>query len=95
MSRPYRYPVPVSSEFTPEGVYLNRRRLLEAAAMLPLVGLAACGNEGRAEDGSATPASGDEELTTYSDATHYNNFYEFGTGKGDPSRFASTLRPSP
>ena len=28
----------------------------------------------------------DEELTTYKDATRYNNFYEFGTDKSDPAR---------
>ena len=37
----------------------------------------------------------DEELTRYSDATTYNNFYEFGTGKRDPARNAHTLRPAP
>ena len=31
------------------------------------------------------PYSTDEKLSTLSDVTHYNNFYEFGTGKEDPS----------
>ena len=36
---------------------------------------------------SAAPAfRTDEELTSESDATSYNNFYEFGTDKKDPSR---------
>jgi hypothetical protein len=37
----------------------------------------------------------DEALTRYEDVTSYNNFYEFGTGKEDPSRAAKTLRTSP
>jgi sulfoxide reductase catalytic subunit YedY len=38
----------------------------------------------------------DEKQSSYEDATGYNNFYEFGTGKGDPSRNApKTLRPRP
>jgi len=37
----------------------------------------------------------DEELTSFSDATTYNNFYEFGTGKRDPARNAHSLRPAP
>ncbi len=37
----------------------------------------------------------DEENTRYSDATGYNNFYEFGTGKRDPARNAHTLKPEP
>jgi sulfoxide reductase catalytic subunit YedY len=36
-----------------------------------------------------------EKLTSEEDATHYNNFYEFGTDKKDPSRNAHTLRPEP
>ncbi len=39
--------------------------------------------------------STDEEFTDYDDATSYNNFYEFGTDKEDPSRYAHTLRPEP
>ena len=37
----------------------------------------------------------DEELTPYSDITSYNNFYEFGTDKGDPSRHAGDFTPRP
>ena len=39
------------------------------------------------------PFSTDEAVTPYQWVTHYNNFYEFGTDKGDPAmnstRFAS------
>ena len=37
----------------------------------------------------------DEELTPYSDITSYNNFYEFGTDKRDPSRHAGDFTPRP
>jgi sulfoxide reductase catalytic subunit YedY len=36
--------------------------------------------------------STDEKWNTFDQITSYNNFYEFGTGKGDPSRFAGRLR---
>ncbi|MEC7118491.1 MAG: protein-methionine-sulfoxide reductase catalytic subunit MsrP [Pseudomonadota bacterium] len=36
-----------------------------------------------------------EALTPYESATTYNNFYEFGTGKTDPSRHAGTLKLDP
>jgi sulfoxide reductase catalytic subunit YedY len=36
-----------------------------------------------------------EELTPYKAVTTYNNFYEFGTGKGDPAENAHTLQPRP
>ena len=48
---------------------------------------------------NVAPASGayrvDEPTTKYADATTYNNFYEFGTGKKDPARNAHTLRTEP
>ncbi len=37
----------------------------------------------------------DEELTPYSDITSYNNFYEFGTDKRDPGRYAGSFNPQP
>jgi sulfoxide reductase catalytic subunit YedY len=36
-----------------------------------------------------------DKLTSYSDATSYNNFYEFGTDKGDPAQYARSLQPRP
>jgi sulfoxide reductase catalytic subunit YedY len=37
----------------------------------------------------------DEALTSWDDATHYNNFYEFGTDKEAPAESAHTLRTRP
>lgn len=34
-------------------------------------------------------------LTSFYDITHYNNFYEFGTGKGDPAKYAGSLKTRP
>ncbi len=36
-----------------------------------------------------------DKLTDYKDASTYNNFYEFGTDKADPSRNAGTLKTKP
>ncbi|MES2550095.1 MAG: protein-methionine-sulfoxide reductase catalytic subunit MsrP [Pseudomonadota bacterium] len=36
-----------------------------------------------------------DKLTPYEDVSTYNNFYEFGTDKSDPSQAAHTLKPSP
>lgn len=43
--------------------------------------------------GAVTP--GEERLTPFKDVTHYNNFYEFGTSKGDPARYADRLEVEP
>ena len=47
---------------------------------------------------SASTLSGamtSDKLTSYQDATSYNNFYEFGTDKADPAQNAHTLVTSP
>jgi sulfoxide reductase catalytic subunit YedY len=36
-----------------------------------------------------------EKVTSYKDATSYNNFYEFGLDKSDPARYAHTLKTTP
>jgi len=92
-----------SAMITDEAVYHDRRRLLAAFAAAPALTLAGCAD---AEPPPAakitiTPAQAksgfrtSEELTRYADITSYNNFYEFGTGKVDPSRAAKTLRIRP
>ena len=39
--------------------------------------------------------SPDERLNTFEEITGYNNFYEFGTGKDDPQRYAGRMKTSP
>lgn len=36
-----------------------------------------------------------EKLTSYQDASSYNNYYEFGTDKAEPAASAKTLKPRP
>ena len=97
------FPQIASSEITPESVWLNRRNLMKAAAAG--AGLVAAGEAMAdssvpqaldfvsAPDGSAYKAK--EDLTPYEAATTYNNFYEFGTDKSDPARFAAAMTTDP
>ena len=97
------FPQIASSEITPESVWLNRRNLMKAAAAG--AGLAATGETlaqprepqalsfSEAVDGTAFKAT--EELTPYEAATTYNNFYEFGTNKSDPARYADSMTTDP
>ena len=77
------------SEITPERVWLRRRELLAGAAALGLAGSLA--EPAAAEALSTVPSSysTDEKPTSLEDITHYNNFYEFGTGKSDPAEYAA------
>jgi methionine sulfoxide reductase catalytic subunit len=90
------------SQITPLDAFLNRRELLAGAvAAGALVSLRA-----GAEDAPPPPDprlrftrnarySVNEAPNSFKDITHYNNFYEFGTGKEDPAANAGTLRPRP
>lgn len=88
------------SEITSPEVYRARRDFMRAAGGLAL----AAGLGLQARDVHAGPLlsslrnptySVDEELTPRKDVTTYNNFYEFGTDKSDPARYAHTLRTRP
>jgi sulfoxide reductase catalytic subunit YedY len=37
----------------------------------------------------------DEKINTFEEITSYNNFYEFGSGKDDPARFAARMKTTP
>jgi sulfoxide reductase catalytic subunit YedY len=41
------------------------------------------------------PYSTDEKQTSFNDVTHYNNYYEFGTDKGEPAENAKNFVTSP
>lgn len=43
----------------------------------------------------AAPAWAKEQVTPYDAVTTYNNFYEFGTGKGDPAANSGAFNPQP
>ncbi len=42
-----------------------------------------------------SPYTTSEQKTPFKDTTTYNNYYEFGTDKSDPSKNAGTLKPRP
>jgi methionine sulfoxide reductase catalytic subunit len=91
-------------EATPEPLYLRRRELLRAMGLCAAAVLApACGRseETPPATGSRSPVRGpdgfatDEEQTPFEAASTYNNFYEFGTDKSDPSENAGSLVTRP
>jgi sulfoxide reductase catalytic subunit YedY len=95
------------ADVTPKSVYLNRRELLRAMGIATAVGLggkllsgamvpkAAVAAGTKLNISSKSSFSTTEKPTSFQDVTHYNNFYEFGTDKTDPSKYAQTLRTSP
>ena len=78
------------SEVTPEKIYNNRRTFIKSLGLgagsmaltaLPLINDAKSAN--------------DLKLTNYKDITTYNNYYEFGTAKGDPYKNSQNFITNP
>jgi len=96
-----------SSEITDQKLYLNRRAFVRAVSWI--AGGAAAGVLGETFLQAAQPAphgrkldsvqkSGfttDEKLNTWEQITTYNNYYEFGTDKEQPSHLAHSLKTEP
>ncbi len=101
----------VPSEITPERVYRERRQLLQTlatgvagaalaswAARDAKAQMATRPNKLAALPGGKSSVSGAsvmEKITSYEDASTYNNYYEFGTDKSDPAKNAHTLKTQP
>lgn len=93
------------SEITSESSYLNRRKLVQglglgvglaggAALLAPTLRADANGSPaGQSLSGSANQAV--DEITPEEIATSYNNFYEFGLDKSDPSKYAHEMTIAP
>jgi methionine sulfoxide reductase catalytic subunit len=68
------------SEITPRATYMRRREFLAALVTLPTVG---------------RMVTTTDALTPKNAVTSYTNYYEFGSNKGDASRYGGAFKPSP
>src|SRR5450432_1622061 len=94
------------ADVTPKSLYLNRRKFLQG---MGIAGVAAVAGRNLVRLASPSelvyagtklntvkgPFNTDEKITPYDDVTHYNNFYEFGTDKGDPAKNSQAFRTLP
>ena len=108
MRRRTLVPQIASSEITSESAYFNRREFVRAAGLAATPFLGAVAGPARAEVATggaklafkaAQPGPGgfytNETPTPFDDIASYCNFYEFGTDKGDPARYASEMSVDP
>ena len=101
---------PVPSDITPRAVYEGRRDLMKllaggvaGASLAGWAGREAMAQTTRPNKLAALPGAKSavagavvmDKVTDYKDASSYNNFYEFGTYKGDPVKNAHTLKTTP
>jgi len=92
---PFRPPKIPSSEITPAKVWLRRREFLTMGTAIAI-------STGLTSNGYAAPLqasrsdySAPDKPTQKKNVTSYNNFYEFGLGKDDPSANSSGFKPLP
>ncbi|AUQ60044.1 putative molybdopterin-binding oxidoreductase [Phaeobacter inhibens] len=78
------------ADVTPYAAFLNRRQIMAGLGGAAGLGLAGLG-------GTAARAATEEALepNSWEDVTTYCNFYEFGTGKGDPAAYAGQMTTEP
>lgn len=101
MSR-IRLPLINSSQITPEEVWASRRTWLKQAGLGALA-LGAGGLPVSAALAGTGPYAGRrdpkyvvaDKLTSEKDVSSYNNFYEFGSGKQDPAKYAGKMQTQP
>jgi methionine sulfoxide reductase catalytic subunit len=96
----------LSSEITPQSLYMNRRKFLAGAGLLAgasVLGVKFSGLLSPSETVSANaklnykpgPYGTSEKQTPLNDITNYNNYYEFSTDKYEPAKLAASFNPSP
>lgn len=99
----------VASEITPRGVYEGRRDLLKllaaggGMALGPWALRDAMAQTVRPGKLAALPGARSaiaggvtmDKVTSYTDITSYNNYYEFGTDKAEPAQNAGSLKTRP
>ncbi len=102
---------PKPSKITSKDVYLNRRKMIAGTGLiagsmaigggLPGQTAQAAVERPGANDPLSPVAEGyrklgeNDPITPYDAVTSYNNFYEFGTGKGDPVENSGPFNPRP
>ena len=94
----------ISSEITPESLYLDRRAFLSAAGLLGAGAIAGIAPQAWAQGATSQEPQAigkpyglqpNDKPTPWADVTGYNNFYEFGTAKTDPAANAQAFKTSP
>lgn len=81
------------SDVTPKADFLNRRQIMAGAGAVALGTIASPAMAKLKTVPSKYSTSDDPN--SLEDITSYNNFYEFGWGKGDPAKYAGDLTTKP
>ena len=80
------------SDITSKVDFLNRRQLIAGASAVGIFSSLSKSVQADILKYKKTEYKVDAEVTSKSDATSFNNFYEFGTGKNDPKNNSSMMK---
>jgi sulfoxide reductase catalytic subunit YedY len=83
------------SQVTPKADFLNRRRLMAGVAGLGLAPMFGGVASAKALAFVKSKYKADGDITPKDAATTYNNYYEYGTAKTDPAKYAGVLTTDP
>lgn len=83
------------SQITPKADFLNRRQIMSGAAGLGLASMFSGSANAKALRYKKSSYKVNGDTTPRDAATTYNNYYEFGTAKSDPAKYASVLKTDP
>ena len=88
----------LGSEITPYKTYLNRRRFIKGSIATSIGAVFSSNLKANHEtnlDIYNQKLDKNDTLNSFEDITSFNNFYEFGMGKSDPSENSSNFKPRP
>ena len=86
------------SEITPYKTYLTRRQFIQssiATSITTTLSSNLYATHKKQDNQYSDQLSQNDSLNTYEEITTYNNFYEFGVGKSDPSSNAGQFKSRP
>ncbi len=87
-----------SSEITPYSSYINRRKFIKSTTAFSVTSFLSFASHAFHNDNSlqySDKLDEGDELNSFKEITTYNNFYEFGMGKSDPSKNSNEFNPKP
>lgn len=87
-----------SSEITPYKTYLNRRKFIKNSFATSVAFSISSNLNASHQSGDSlyqNQLNEGDKINSYEEITTYNNFYEFGTGKSDPSNNSHNFKPKP
>ena len=86
------------SEITSYATYLNRRKFIKGTVAASIATTFSSQVLAKHEDEKNSyneQLNKEDKLNKYKEITNYNNFYEFGMGKEDPSTYSQDFNPRP